>query len=126
MDATLRKETRSALAEIINLVPSNNLFDSHTIIEKFANDPDRQGTYRHFCATYGVTFADRTKLKHAHSELSKMIGNIPGVARHLDQSGKQWEAFSHNINNGLNANKVWEFASKELFEAFMTKVQAEN
>jgi hypothetical protein len=126
MDAILRKETRSALAEIIGLVAANNLFDSHTIIETFAKDPKKLGTYRKFCAAYGVTFADRTKLKQAHSQLSKMIGDIPGVARHLDQSGKQWEAFSHNINNGLNANKVWEFESREAFEAFLKKVQSEQ
>ena len=125
MDATLRKETRSALAEIINLVPSNNLFDSHTIIERLANDPLTQDLYRRFCAEFGVTFADRKPLKRAHSELSKMIGKLPGVDPH-EKDGKQWDAFSHNINNGLNANKVWEFKSKELFEAFLTKVPAEN
>ena len=120
MDAALRREVSRALAGIVAKVRADHLFDSHTIIEELANDPLTRDLYRRFCAEFGVTFADRTPLKRAHSELSKMIGKLPGVARH-EKDGKQWDAHSHNINAGLNANKVWEFESHDELQAFVRK-----
>ncbi len=126
MDANLRKETQSALDTVIRRVPSNQVFDSHTIIQIFANDPDLQDIYRRFCGEFGVTFADRTKLKRAHSELSKMIGKNPIVEPVLNEEHTQLDVFSHNINEGVNANKLWKFKGVKSKGESRKKLQSEE
>ncbi len=125
MDPILRKKVKSSLAGIVATFSEDRLFDSHTVIEAFEKNVLTQQVYRDFCETFGVTFADRTKLKRAHSDLSKMIETLPGVERHMN-GGKQWDAVSHNIYGDLNANKVWEFENKELFNEFLKKLQSEQ
>ena len=126
MNAKVSKDAEAALNTIIRRVPRKQMFDSHTIIELFADDTKLQTTYRRYCEEFGVTFASRTKLKRAHSELSKMIGKNPLVEPLKNSAGKQWDAFSPNVNEGVNANKVWKFKEEKGKGEPRKKLQSEE
>jgi len=84
-----------AINEILNSFTSNDLFDSHTIINELITTPDYHLAYLH-------EYPENCTVNQYHGQIAKMIGNITGVKSY------GIKIKTHTIYGDISENEVWQ------------------